>query len=106
MRKITGMISYYFLPSTVVRHKAHKTFNAVYSFYNVSTKASIKDLMYDALILAKKQDCDVFNALDLMDNKTFLEDLKFGIGDGNLHYYLYNFKCPELTPEQMALVLL
>ena len=32
----------------------------------------------------------------------FLEDLKFGIGDGNLHYYLYNFKCPELTPEQVS----
>ena len=38
----------------------------------------------DALILAKKEDFDVFNALDLMENKTFLENLKFGIGDGNL----------------------
>lgn len=45
---------------------------------------------------------DVFNALDLMDNKTFLEDLKFGIGDGNLHYYLFNWKCPELKPEQVC----
>lgn len=44
---------------------------------------------------------DVFNALDLMDNKTFLEDLKFGIGDGNLHYYLFNWKCPELKPDQV-----
>ena len=48
---------------------------------------------------------DVFNALDLMDNNTILEDLKFGVGDGNLHYYLFNWKCPPLTPQQIGLVL-
>ncbi|EJW82637.1 hypothetical protein WUBG_06452, partial [Wuchereria bancrofti] len=48
---------------------------------------------------------DVFNALDLMDNKEILEDLKFGIGDGNLQYYLYNWKCPDIVPEKIGLVL-
>lgn len=45
---------------------------------------------------------DVFNALDLMDNKEFLETLKFGIGDGNLQYYLYNWKCPPIDPEKVG----
>lgn len=44
---------------------------------------------------------DVFNALDLMENKTFLEKLKFGIGDGNLHYYLYNWRCPGTDSEKV-----
>jgi len=44
---------------------------------------------------------DVFNALDLMDNKEFLDKLKFGIGDGNLQYYLYNWKCPDMTPNKV-----
>uniref|UniRef100_UPI00398E40C1 glycylpeptide N-tetradecanoyltransferase 1 isoform X3 n=1 Tax=Pristiophorus japonicus TaxID=55135 RepID=UPI00398E40C1 len=48
---------------------------------------------------------DVFNALDLMENKTFLEKLKFGIGDGNLQYYLYNWKCPSMAAEKVGLVL-
>eukprot|EP00913_Durusdinium_trenchii_P033127 g31016.t1 len=38
--------------------------------------------MYDALILAKQLDFDVFNALDVMENESFLKELKFGIGDG------------------------
>ncbi len=46
---------------------------------------------------------DVFNALDLMDNKNFLEKLKFGIGDGNLQYYLYNWKCPPMDPEKVRI---
>lgn len=48
-----------------------------------------------------KNDFDVFNALDLMDNKEFLEKLKFGVGDGNLQYYIYNWKCPQMNPEKV-----
>ena len=50
---ITDMFSFYHLPSTVVRHKTHKKLHSTYSFYNVSTKTPLKDLMFDALIAAK-----------------------------------------------------
>lgn len=102
---ITDFVSYYTLPSTVVYHPVHKTLKAAYSFYNVSTKTPWIDLMLDALITAKNSGFDVFNALDLMDNKEFLEPLKFGIGDGNLQYYLYNWRCPGMTPNKIGLVL-
>jgi glycylpeptide N-tetradecanoyltransferase len=44
----------------------------------------------------------VFNALDVMENSKFLETLKFGIGDGNLQYYIYNWKCPNIKPEKVS----
>ena len=34
---------------------------------------------------------DVFNCLNIMDNTQFLQELKFGIGDGVLNYYMYNY---------------
>jgi len=49
---------------------------------------------------------DVFNALNLMDNEEFLEAHKFGKGDGNLHYYLYNWKVPGMKHTDIGLVLL
>lgn len=103
--KVTDMISFYTLPSTVMHHPVHKQLKAAYSFYNVSQKTPLIDLMQDALILAKQRGFDVFNALDLMENREFLEKLKFGIGDGNLQYYLYNWKCPFMAPEKVGLVL-
>ncbi|RZB54391.1 glycylpeptide N-tetradecanoyltransferase 2, partial [Asbolus verrucosus] len=103
--KITDFVSYYTLPSTVMHHPVHKTLKAAYSFYNVSGETPWVDLMNDALISAKQLNFDVFNALDLMDNREFLETLKFGIGDGNLQYYLYNWKCPSMFPHKMGLVL-
>jgi len=103
--KITDFVSFYTLPSSVMHHPVHKSLKAAYSFYNVSTATAWPDLMGDALIVAKNAGFDVFNALDLMDNKEFLEKLKFGIGDGNLQYYLYNWKCPSMPPHKVGLVL-
>lgn len=36
-----------------------------------------------------------------MDNKEFLEKLKFGVGDGNLQYYIYNWQCPMMNPDKV-----
>ena len=95
------------LPSTVIKSSGgHSTLRAAYSYYNVAGKADLTRLMEDALILARQKDFDVFNCLDLMDNAQFLKDLKFGIGDGNLQYYLYNWRLHnKLEPGDIGLVL-
>lgn len=104
--KVLAFTSFYTLPSTVISHPIHDSIKAAYSFYNFATDPiSLIDLIRDALIMAHKMNYDVFNALDLMENKKFLEELKFGIGDGDLQYYLYNWKCPDFQPEQIGLVL-
>ena len=55
----------------------------------------MEELIKASLIIAKQKDFDVFNALDILDNDGLLKQLKFGVGDGNLHYYLYNWRVPE-----------
>ncbi|XP_034102524.1 glycylpeptide N-tetradecanoyltransferase [Drosophila sulfurigaster albostrigata] len=103
---ITDLTSYYCLPSSVMHHPVHKNVRAAYSFYNVSTKTPWIELMNDALISARNVQMDVYNALDLMENKKFFVPLKFGAGDGNLQYYLYNWRCPAMQPEDIALILM
>ena len=56
--------------------------------------------------MSREEGCDVFNALNVMDNDEFLHDLRFGMGDGNLNYYLFNWKCADVNPEEIGLVLL
>lgn len=103
-KKITDFVSFYHLPSAILNH--NDTLHAAYSFYNVSTTTPMVDLMKDALIEAKKTGSDVFNALNLMQNDDFLKTHKFGIGDGELQYYLYNWSCPEMPPDKVGIVLL
>jgi glycylpeptide N-tetradecanoyltransferase len=52
-KQITDFISFYHLPSSVLKHVEHKTLKAAYSFYNVPGKYTMSELMKDALILAK-----------------------------------------------------
>lgn len=104
-REITDFFSFYHLPSSILKHDKHKLLKVAYSFYNIAKTVTLEELMRNALIVAKQKDLDVFNALDIMENEQFLKELKFGIGDGHLHYYLYNWRVPELPPAQIATVL-
>lgn len=68
----------------------------------------MKQLLNDALIMARDARFDVFNALNVLENsRELLADLKFGEGDGNLHYYLYNWHVAEkLEPRDVGLILM
>lgn len=48
----------------------------------------------------------MFNALDLMENSQFVQDLKFGPGDGLLNFYLYNWQVPDVSKNKVGLVML
>ncbi|CAK7221208.1 glycylpeptide N-tetradecanoyltransferase [Sporothrix curviconia] len=108
-KKITDMFSFYCLDSSVINHPRHNVIRAAYLFYYATEtglttpfdkpalKARLNELMSDALILAKKHRFDVFNALSIMDNALFLEQQKYGPGDGQLHYYLFNYRAAHIT---------
>jgi glycylpeptide N-tetradecanoyltransferase len=104
--QVTDVCSFYSLPSSILGNDKYTLLKAAYSYWNVATTVPLHELMYDALIFAKQQDFDVFNALNVMENESFLKELKFGIGDGFLQYYLYNWKCPKIEPVGIGLVLL
>jgi glycylpeptide N-tetradecanoyltransferase len=59
-----------------------------------------------ALLKAHEMNFDVFNCLDILDNSEFLHELKFGPGDGNLHYYLYNWNLGKrIEPGKVGVIL-
>ncbi|KAK3187196.1 glycylpeptide N-tetradecanoyltransferase [Lecanicillium sp. MT-2017a] len=108
-KKITDFFSFYCVESSVIRNPKHKVIRVAYLFYYASEvgisqpddraalKTRLNALMNDALILAKRAKFDVFNALSLMDNGLFLEQQKFGGGDGQLHYYLFNYRAGAIS---------
>ena len=104
--KVTDLISFYCLPSSVLQNPNYKKLMAAYSFFNINTSCEFKDLMKCALILAKKENFDVYNCLNIMENETIFKDLLFGQGDGTLKYYFWNFVCPKTEPKDLSLVLM
>ena len=103
--RITDFVSFYVLPSSILNHPKHKILKSVYGFYNVSTQTLWKDLITDALIMAKQLGFDVYNVLDIMDNKEFLKDCKFQAGNGLLKYYIWSQRDVVVEPKNLGIVL-
>ncbi|XP_068615557.1 glycylpeptide N-tetradecanoyltransferase 1-like [Brachionichthys hirsutus] len=102
---LTDAVSFYSMSSRVLNHLVHKDLRAAHLFYIASTATDLVDLMEDMLVLAKAKRFDIFLALDVMDNNHFLERLKFSASDTGLHYYLYNWMCPNMSQDKVGLVL-
>ncbi|KAG7092550.1 hypothetical protein E1B28_008899 [Marasmius oreades] len=109
-KNITDFFSFYSLPSTIINNAKYPTLEAAYLYYYATDSAflpgsdedgilkrRLQELIGDALLVAKKAQFDVFNALTIMDNVPILNDLKFGKGDGLLNFYLYNWRTAPLA---------
>lgn len=129
---LTGVVSFYSIFSRLLNQPVYTGLRTAHLLFAVSTATNLTDLIEDTLILAKsvsfvmrehgasdiflmwsgvslnllprqQKGCDVFSALDTMDNSSFLEQFKFSIDDTSLHYYLYNWMCPKMTPDKVTL---
>ena len=89
----------------MLKHAEYDDLRVCYTYYNVSTTNRMKEGMSDMLIKAHEMQFDVFNTLDYMENREIIEDLKYQIGDGLLHYYLYNWRVRHMEPSQLAMTL-
>ena len=80
-------ISFYSLPYE--RTDGTGTVNQAYGYYIVG------DVYSDAFMIAKNKGFDVFNVLDVGQDTSKMEELKFMKGTGSIKYYLFNWCLSE-----------
>ncbi|KAJ3547537.1 hypothetical protein NM208_g1470 [Fusarium decemcellulare] len=99
---ITDFVSFYIIEELVLKNPKHRSIKVAYLNYYASEagfsrkRADLKErlelLVNDALVFAKSNGADVFNALTTYHNHLFFDKLKFVRGDGVLHFYLFNYR--------------
>ncbi len=100
---VVDFISYYILPTTVLKNNAkYKTINVANLYYYTSTNTSPVMLINDVIILAKNNGMDVLTAIDVMENKTVFDGLEFKLGTGCSYYNMYNWKTNTLKCNQIG----
>lgn len=105
--RIDSFISFYELPSSVLNHPSISTLKVAYLYYYaVPNQHRLITIMRTLLLKAKNSGFDVFNCLDTYRNQEFIKMLQFGIGDGQLRYYLFNWATDPLLPDQIGLCML
>ncbi|KAM8836550.1 glycylpeptide N-tetradecanoyltransferase 1-like [Spinachia spinachia] len=101
---VTDVVSFYSVSSRLLNHPVHTGLRAAHLLYVAGTGTDPADLMEDTLVLAKSKGFDIFCAFDVMDHKSFFENLKFNIMNKSVHYYLYNWMCPKMSPDKVGVV--
>lgn len=107
---IVDFFSFYSIPSSILNqpHIPHKTIEVAYLFYySVSSEIRLLPLIKTVLQEAQKLGFDVLNCLNVMENnENLLNALKFGAGDGQLQFYLYNWRTKLLCPSEIGFIML
>lgn len=103
---VTDMVSFYLISATILNNSKHQVLNSAYLWYTFTTKTPLDKLIQDILIIANQKGFDVFNCLDIHDNKSFIANLKFVPGNGKLNYYLYNHVTAPIVEDDVGLILL
>ena len=89
--KVTDFVSFYCLPSSVMKHAQHKSIKAAYSYYNVADTVPLKQLMNDALILAHRVRKFPFKDNTILEKSGILSFIK----DKSFEFVELFLKCIE-----------
>ena len=99
---VVDMISYFKLTHKVLIKSKYNTINTACVYYYTCCNHSLVELGMNMLIMAQREGIDVVNITDIMDNMDMINNLKFVPGSGKLYYYMFNWKCPEMPPNQLG----
>ena len=81
---------------------------AAYAYYNFAKDNDpdrLKMLIKDLLIIAKREEFDVFNMTEVLNHGCIQDDLMFKPGDGRLAHYFYNWRIQSIKSSDIGIVL-
>ena len=110
--KITDFCSFYTVQRTILNQNKtgnesfskYKKINFAFELINYNTSISNKELLRNAVILAKQNNFDAYHCIDYKENSENFKELLFMEKIGKMKYYLYNFVYPETPIDDVSLM--
>lgn len=87
----------------MIGNEKHNILTSAYKLYSAATSMSYSELLLDAAIIAKNEGYDILSFTDSNDCAQLEDSLNIVKGEGFLHYYLYNWRCPPIQPKDVGL---
>lgn len=103
---VTDFTSYYLQPARVYNSTKdkHEFIRVGYMFYYTSLVETPYRMVKDTLIMARRNNVDVMDASDIMENEDLLKELMFEEGAIRSYYYLYNRHYSSMNNNQVCKV--
>ena len=105
-KDLSDFVSFYSI--SIATQNENTSINSSYLFHYYSKNVSTTEkLLKKSLVLAKKENFDIFNCIDIGQNTTFIELLNFDKGNATLYYHLYDHKnLPKINKTNLNIILL
>ncbi|KAI3651642.1 hypothetical protein MP228_002945 [Amoeboaphelidium protococcarum] len=107
--KVVAFTSYFVIKNKILGNPKYDYLNCGYQWQYAIAKdsgISMEALFENQMIYGASTGIDVFNCLKSMGRDEALENLKFAGGQGNLNFYLYNYKCPQISADKQAFMII
>ena len=108
---ITDFCSFYGIQRTILNNQnkgnnaaKYKKINFAFELININNTISRKELLRNAIILAKQNNFDAYICIDYKENSEHFKELLFMEKIGKMKYYLYNFVCPDTPIDDVSLM--
>ena len=103
---ITDFISFFDLSTQVRKNSKYKNLKVAYGYYYFYFNTPLENLVSNSLVLLKKEGFELVNYLDQYDNQLFFDKLKFIKGNASMNFNFYNWICPPVQNNEVALIMI
>jgi glycylpeptide N-tetradecanoyltransferase len=103
---ITDFISFFDLSTQIRDHPKYTELKVAYGYYYFYYDTPLETLVSNSLVLLKKEGFELLNYLDQYDNQLFFDKLKFKKGIVNMNFNFFNWVCPSVNNNEVALIMI
>jgi len=103
---ITDFISFFDLSTQVRGHPKYDNLKVAYGYYYFYFNTPLETLVSNSLLLLKNEGFELLNYLDQYDNQSFFDKLKFKKGTASMNFNFFNWICPPVKNNEVALIMI
>jgi len=104
--EITDFISFFDLSTQVRGNTKYDNLKVAYGYYYFYFNTPLETLVSNSLLLLKKEGFELLNYLDQYDNQSFFDKLKFKKGSASMNFNFFNWICPTVKNNEVALIMI
>lgn len=103
---ITDFISFFDLSYQIKENTKYDNLKVAYGYYYFYFENTLEKLVENSILILKNEQFDLLNYLDQYDTNPIFDKLNFNKGQGKMNFNFFNWMCPPVKNNEVALIMI
>ena len=104
--EITDFISFFDLSYQIKENIKYDNLKVAYGYYYFYFENTLEKLIENSILILKNEQFDLLNYLDQYDTNLIFDKLNFNKGEGKMNFNFFNWMCPPVKNNEVALIMI